>query len=328
VTASRAPISVAAAADLATEGTARILHGGPIAADIRSSVAAEVQELGRQFGAVPGIAILLIGDDPASHVYARRILRNAESVDLPGRLVHLPASTPTVSVVRELRHLNADPSIGGIIVQMPLPARFPLRAIIEAIDPRKDIDGIHALNAGNVALGYPAFVPSCAEAAVEIPKRYGYVLEGMRAVVIGRSNVVGKPAHLLLMREHATVTVCHRRTRDLPGEVRTADLVVVAAGAPGLVTGEMLKPGALVIDCGINVVAGEIVGDVDRASAERVAGALTPVPGGVGPVTNAVLLEHLVRAARAQLEAGERMPGDAGATASGSTASVGLAAAG
>jgi methylenetetrahydrofolate dehydrogenase (NADP+)/methenyltetrahydrofolate cyclohydrolase len=306
-----------------TDGTARILHGGPIAAEIRSSVSADVQQLREQYGTVPGIAVLLIGDDPASQVYARRILRNAESVELSGRLVDLPASTLTAIAVQELRRLNDDQSVGGIIVQMPLPGGIPLDAVIEAIDPRKDIDGIHPLNAGNVALGYPAFVPSCAEAAVDIPKRYGYTLEGLRAVVIGRSNVVGKPAHVLLMREHATVTVCHRRTRDLPGQVSSADLVLVAAGSPGLVTGDMLKPGALVIDCGINVVAGEIVGDVDRASAERVAGAMTPVPGGVGPVTNAVLLEHLVRAARAQLEAGRGAPDE-----SGSTASIGFAAAG
>lgn len=304
MTAPSAPIAVSAAEDVDRSGTARILQGGPIAADIRNSVSADVRELRERYGEVPGIAVLLVGDDPASRVYARRILRNAESVELSGRLVELAALTPTAGVLLELGKLNADPSVGGIIVQMPLPDGIPLNAIVDAIDPGKDIDGIHPLNAGNVALGYSAFVPSCAEAAVEIPKRYGYALEGMRATVIGRSNVVGKPASLLLLREHATVTVCHRRTRDLAGEVRRADLVLVAAGAPGLVTGDMLKAGALVIDCGINVVAGEIVGDVDRASAERVAGAMTPVPGGVGPVTNAVLLEHLVRAARAQLEAG------------------------
>jgi methylenetetrahydrofolate dehydrogenase (NADP+)/methenyltetrahydrofolate cyclohydrolase len=305
------------------DATARILHGGPIAAAIRSLVSAEVQLLREQYGAVPGIAVLLIGDDPASQVYARRILRNAESVDLAGWMVDLPASTPIATALRELRQLNDDPSVGGIIVQMPLPEGIPLDAITDAIDPRKDIDGIHPLNAGNVALGYPAFVPSCAEAAVEFPKRYGFALEGLRAVVIGRSNVVGKPAHMLLIREHATVTVCHRRTRDLRAEVRNADVVLVAAGSPGLVTGDMLKPGALVIDCGINIVAGEIVGDVDRASAERVAGAMTPVPGGVGPVTNAVLLEHLVRASRAQLEAEAGTPSQAGATTS-----IGSAAAG
>jgi methylenetetrahydrofolate dehydrogenase (NADP+) / methenyltetrahydrofolate cyclohydrolase len=303
--ASRAPIAIAAAEHAAPERRARILDGRPIAAEIRTSVAAEVRKLAERHGTVPGVAVLLVGDDAASHVYARRILRNADSVHLPGRLVALPSSTPTGTVVRTLAGLNADPSIAGIIVQMPLPKGIPLKAIIEAIDPRKDIDGIHPLNAGNATLGYEAFAPSCAEAAVEIPKRYGYAFEGLRATVIGRSNVVGKPAHLMLIAEHATVTVCHRRTRDLAGEVRTADLVLVAAGAPGLVTGEMLKPGALVVDCGINVVGGEIVGDVDRASAERVAGAMTPVPGGVGPVTNAVLLEHLVRAARAQLEAAD-----------------------
>ncbi len=323
MTAPTLPITVAMDGEAATDWTARILHGGPIAAAIRSSVTSEVRELRERHGTVPGIAVLLIGDDPASQVYARRILRSAESVELPGRVVDLPASTPTSVAVRELQRLNDDPSVGGIIVQMPLPQGIPLDAIISSIDPGKDIDGIHALNAGNLALGYPAFVPSCAEAAVEIPKRYGYALEGLRAVVIGRSNVVGKPAHVLLIREHATVTVCHRRTRDLPGEVRRADLVLVAAGSPGLVTGDMLKPGAVVIDCGINVVAGEIVGDVDRASAERVAGAMTPVPGGVGPVTNAVLLEHQVRAVRAQLDAGSGMPAEPGSTASIGSAAVG-----
>jgi methylenetetrahydrofolate dehydrogenase (NADP+)/methenyltetrahydrofolate cyclohydrolase len=323
VTASSAATVDAMGEEIATNGTARILHGGPIAAEIRDSVSADVRQLRDQYGTVPGIAVLLIGDDPASRVYARRILRNAESVDLAGWMVDLPASTPTATALRELRQLNDDPSVGGIIVQLPLPEGIPLDAIIEAIDPRKDIDGIHPLNAGNVTLGYPAYVPSCAEAAVEIPKRYGYELEGLRAVVIGRSNVVGKPAHMLLIRAHATVTVCHRRTRDLAGEVRNADVVLVAAGSPGLVTGDMLKPGALVIDCGINVVGGEIVGDVDRASAERVAGAMTPVPGGVGPVTNAVLLEHLVRASRAQLEAVSNTPSKSGTTTAIGSASAG-----
>jgi methylenetetrahydrofolate dehydrogenase (NADP+)/methenyltetrahydrofolate cyclohydrolase len=175
-----------------------------------------------------------------------------------------------------------------------------LSTLTDTIMPAKDIDGIHPLNTGLMTLGYEGFLPACAEAAVEIPKFYGYNLEGKRAVVIGRSNVVGKPVQLLLMREHCTVTVCHRRTRDLAAEIARAEIVVCAAGSAGLVNGKMLHPGALVVDVGINVVGGRVVGDVDFDSALRVAAAITPVPGGVGPVTNAVLLEHLMRAARWQ----------------------------
>jgi len=190
--------------------------------------------------------------------------------------------------------------VAGIIVQQPLPRHIPLSTLTDTIKPAKDIDGIHPLNTGLMALGYEGFLPACAEAAVEIPKYYGYPLEGKRAVVIGRSNVVGKPVQLLLMREHCTVTVCHRRTVNLAAEIARAEIVVTAAGAAGLVTGNMLHPGALVVDVGINVVGGRIAGDVDYDSALKVAAAITPVPGGVGPVTNAVLLEHLIRAARWQ----------------------------
>jgi len=174
--------------------------------------------------------------------------------------------------------------------------------VTDTIAPAKDIDGIHPLNTGLMTLGYEGFLPACAEAAVGLLRHSGYALEGRRAVVIGRSNVVGKPVQLLLMREHCTVTVCHRRTRDLPSEVRRAEVLVTAAGSPGLVRGEMLAPGVLIADVGINVTPAGIVGDVEFESASRVAAAITPVPGGVGPMTNAVLLEHLVRAARWQQE--------------------------
>jgi methylenetetrahydrofolate dehydrogenase (NADP+)/methenyltetrahydrofolate cyclohydrolase len=196
--------------------------------------------------------------------------------------------------------MNVDREVAGIIVQQPLPRHIPLSTVTDTIVPAKDIDGIHPLNTGLMTLGYEGFLPACAEAAVEIPKFYGYDLSGKRAVVIGRSNVVGKPVQLLLVREHCTVTVCHRRTRNLEAEVKRAEVVVTAAGSPGLVTGKMLTSGALVIDVGINVVRGGIVGDVEFESASRVAEAITPVPGGVGPVTNAVLLDHLVRAAKWQ----------------------------
>jgi methylenetetrahydrofolate dehydrogenase (NADP+)/methenyltetrahydrofolate cyclohydrolase len=201
---------------------------------------------------------------------------------------------------RTLDGLNEDAEVAGIIVQQPLPRHIPLSTLTDTIKPAKDIDGIHPLNTGLMALGYEGFLPACAEAAVEIPKFYGYELEGKRAVVIGRSNVVGKPVQLLLMREHCTVTVCHRRTVNLAAEIARAEIVVTAAGSAGLVTGNMLHPGALVVDVGINIVAGRIVGDVEFDSALKVAAAITPVPGGVGPVTNAVLLEHLMRAARWQ----------------------------
>ena len=183
---------------------------------------------------------------------------------------------------------------------MPLPPTIRLRAVIDAIDPAKDIDGIHPLNAGLLRLGYDGFLPATAHAAVEILRRSGIEIEGREAVVVGRSAVVGMPAAFLLVKEDATVTVCHSRTRDLPGHVARADIVVVAAGHPGLITGAMLKPGAVVVDVGINVVEGRIVGDVDFASAVTVASAITPVPGGVGPLTNAILLTHLIRAAERQ----------------------------
>jgi methylenetetrahydrofolate dehydrogenase (NADP+)/methenyltetrahydrofolate cyclohydrolase len=186
---------------------------------------------------------------------------------------------------------------------MPLPPNIRLRAIVEAIDPAKDIDGIHPLNAGLLRLGYDGFLPATPHAAVELLRRYGIEIEGKNAVVVGRSTVVGMPAAFLLVREDATVTVCHSRTTDLVSHIKAADIVVVAAGKPGLVTGDMLKPGAVVVDIGINVVDGRLVGDVDFESASRVASAITPVPGGVGPLTNAMLLSHLVRAAEAQVAA-------------------------
>src|SRR5450759_4051930 len=186
--------------------------------------------------------------------------------------------------------------------RMPVPRAISLRTVIDVLDPAKDIDGIHPLNAGLLALGYEGFLPATAHAAVEILKRSGIPLEGRRAVVVGRSNVVGKPAALLLLREHATVTICHSRTVDLARHVRDAEIVIVAAGRPGLITGEMLRPGAVVVDVGINVREGRIVGDVDAASAAPVVSAITPVPGGVGPLTNAILLTHLMRAARNQAE--------------------------
>ena len=281
---------------------AALLAGAPIAAAIREQVTEDVAVFRRRHGYAPTLAVLLLGRDAPSAVYLKQILRTCRSVGLEGRQVEVPGRVSPASVRRQLLLLNADPLVAGIIVQQPLPKSVPLRVVIDTLDPDKDVDGIGPLNAGLMTLGYEGFIPATAQAAVEILRRSGYRLDGMHAVVIGRSNVVGKPASLLLLREHCTVTVCHSRTRDLAEHTRQADVVVVAAGRPGLVTGAMLKPGALVVDVGINVTPAGIVGDVDAASARRVVAALTPVPGGVGPLTNAILLQHLLAAARRQHE--------------------------
>ena len=294
------PRLVASTDVLRYDAPARILDGRPLALEIRERVKRQVRTFKGRYGFEPILTAVMVGDQVASSVYVQQILRSCNSVGIPSRVVDLPRSATADELRRTLERLNDDPEVAGIIVQQPLPRHIPLSTLTDTIKPAKDIDGIHPLNTGLMALGYEGFLPACAEAAVEIPKFYGYPLEGKRAVVIGRSNVVGKPVQLLLMREHCTVTVCHRRTVNLPAEIARAEIVVTAAGSAGLVTGNMLHPGALVVDVGINVVGGRIVGDVDFESAVKVAAAITPVPGGVGPVTNAVLLEHLMRAARWQ----------------------------
>jgi methylenetetrahydrofolate dehydrogenase (NADP+)/methenyltetrahydrofolate cyclohydrolase len=287
-----------------TEDGPRLLLGAPIAAEIRATVAADIAAFRGRHGYAPTLAVVIVGRDAPSAVYLNQILRSCAKVGIDGRLVEIAGRASSAGVRTELERLNADPMVAGVIVQMPLPRRIPLSAVIDTLDPAKDIDGLHPRNAGLMVLGYEGFLPTTAHAAVELLKRSGIPIAGRRVVVIGRSNVVGKPAALLLLRENATVTVCHSRTANLAHHVRDAEIVVVAAGVPGLVTGEMLRPGAVVVDVGINVVGDQIVGDVDFASASRVASAITPVPGGVGPVTNALLLTHLVRAAQAQTAGG------------------------
>ncbi len=285
-----------------TTGTARLLEGGPIAAEIRIAVAEDVTSFKARQGRAPGLAVVIIGRDAPSTVYLEQILRGCAKVGIEARFVELEGEATEAAVVIAIRELNDDPAVDGIIVQMPLPPTIRLRAVIDAIDPAKDIDGIHPLNAGLLRLGYDGFLPATAHAAVEILRRSGIEIAARDALVIGRSAVVGMPAAFLLLKEDATVTVSHSRTTDLAGHVRRSDIVVVAAGHPGLVTGAMLKPGAVVVDVGINVVDGHIRGDVDFESARRVASAITPVPGGIGPLTNALLLTHLIRAAERQAD--------------------------
>jgi methylenetetrahydrofolate dehydrogenase (NADP+)/methenyltetrahydrofolate cyclohydrolase len=284
----------------ASSGTARLLEGGPIAAEIRAAVAEDVESFTRSHGRPPGLAVVIIGRDAPSTVYLEQILRGCAKVGIEARFAELEGEATEASVVAAIRDLNGDPTVDGVIVQMPLPPMIRLRTVIDAIDPAKDIDGIHPLNAGLLRLGYDGFLPATAHAAVEILRRSGIEIAGKDALVIGRSAVVGMPAAFLLVKEDATVTVSHSRTRDLAAHVGRSDIVVVAAGHPDLVTGAMLKPGAVVVDVGINVVDGRIRGDVEFDSARRVASAITPVPGGIGPLTNALLLTHLIRAAERQ----------------------------
>ncbi|MGP1673627.1 MAG: bifunctional 5,10-methylenetetrahydrofolate dehydrogenase/5,10-methenyltetrahydrofolate cyclohydrolase [Candidatus Limnocylindrales bacterium] len=281
----------------ASSAPARLLEGGPIAREIRGAVAEDVAAFTATYGRAPGLAVVIIGRDAPSAVYLEQILRGCAKVGIDARFVELEGEATEASVVAAVRGLNADPQVDGVIVQMPLPKRIPLRTVIDHLVPAKDIDGIHPLNAGLLRLGYDGFLPATAHAAVEILRRSGIEIAGKDALVIGRSAVVGMPAAFLLVKEDATVTVSHSRTTDLAGHVARADIVVVAAGHPGLVTGSMLKPGAVVVDVGINVVDGRLCGDVDFESARQVASAITPVPGGVGPLTNALLLTHLIRAA-------------------------------
>ena len=299
---------MADAARVSETGSARLLEGAPIANEIRAAVHADVEAFRARAGFAPGLAVVIVGKDAPSTVYLQQILRSCRTVGVDGRLVELEGRVSPALLRRQLGELNEDPLVSGIIVQMPLPPGIPLSTVFDALDPGKDVDGIHPRNTGLMTLGYDGFLPTTAQAAVEILKRSGIEIEGRRAVVVGRSNVVGKPAAILLLREHATVTICHSRTRDLERHVRDAEILLVAAGRAGLIRGDMLRPGAIVVDVGINVVDGRLVGDVDFESARRVAGAITPVPGGVGPVTNALLMTHVMRAAwqQAAAEQGDR----------------------
>ena len=278
----------------------RLLRGGPVATAIREQVAADVAAFKDEFGFQPALAVLVVGADAPSLVYLHKILDGCRLVGIGDKLVELPADSSEADVSRALEDLQADPKVAGIIVQQPLPKAIGLRAVIDTLDPMRDIDGIHPLNAGLLSLGYDGFLPATAHASVEILKQSGIPISGKHCVVVGRSNVIGKPAGMLMLRENATVTICHSKTEDLASIVRTADIVIVAIGKANFVTGDMLKPGAVVVDVGINVVEGKLVGDVHFESAARVASAITPVPGGVGPLTNAILLTHLVHAARAK----------------------------
>ena len=279
-----------------------IIDGKAFAAGLRERVAAAVPAFVEAAGRPPGLAVVLVGEDPASQVYVRSKGKATIAAGMASFEHRLPVETSQAELIDLVARLNADDAVDGILVQLPLPPQIDEGAVIDAIDPAKDVDGFHIENAGRLATGLPGFVPCTPLGCLMLLKDRLGELAGLDALVIGRSNIVGKPMARLLLNESCTVTVAHSRTRDLPSLVRRADIVVAAAGRPEMVKGDWLKPGATVIDVGINRIdAGEgktrLVGDVDFASAVEVAGAITPVPGGVGPMTIAVLLRNTLVAA-------------------------------
>jgi len=278
--------------------TATILDGRAMGAEIRAELREDVRRYMQERGQPPGLVIVRVGGDAASGVYSKAILRIADDIGVHARLEQLPAVISPDELRSTLLHLNHDNATQGIIVQMPLPAHLSQKMVIETIAPEKDVDGISSLSAGNLFLGLPSFLPSTAAAVMEILERTNTSLAGKRAIVLGRSNVVGKPLSMMLLQKNATVTVCHSRTADLATFTREADILIAAVGRPKMVMAEMVRPGAIVIDVGINPLPeGGIVGDVDFAAVREIAGALTPTPGGVGPLTNVVLLKQCVQAA-------------------------------
>ncbi|WP_103105372.1 bifunctional methylenetetrahydrofolate dehydrogenase/methenyltetrahydrofolate cyclohydrolase FolD [Brevibacillus reuszeri] len=279
---------------------ATILQGKEVAQSIRFELANEVADLKEQ-GIVPGLTVVLVGDDPASHSYVRGKSKGCEEVGIRSELILKDASTTEEELLSIIQGLNENPNVNGILVQLPLPAHISEAAVIEAIHPEKDVDGFHPISVGNMVLGNETMLPCTPHGIIELIKRTGTSIAGKHAVVIGRSNIVGKPVSLLLQQENATVTMCHSRTQNLEEYTRKADILVVATGRAHMIGKEHVKPGAVVIDVGVNrIETGKLVGDVKFDEVQEVASFLTPVPGGVGPMTITMLLKNTVMAARKQ----------------------------
>ena len=281
------------------------IDGKAFAAGLRARIAEEVSALKASAGLTPGLAVVLVGEDPASQVYVRNKAAQTAEAGMASFEYKLAADTAEADVLALVAKLNADPAVNGILVQLPLPPQIDATKVIAAIDPAKDVDGFHVVNAGRLAVGLDALVPCTPLGCIMLLKHHLGSLAGLKAVVVGRSNIVGKPAAQLLLKEDCTVTIAHSRTRDLPGECRTADILVAAVGRPEMVRGDWIKPGATVIDVGINRVPKDdgktrLVGDVAYAEAQGIAGLITPVPGGVGPMTIACLLQNTLTAAKRQ----------------------------
>lgn len=278
---------------------ARILDGKSLAAKVRAAVKRDVEALAQR-GIRPGLAVILAGDNPASRVYVRNKVRACEETGVRSEMYELPASVSEEALIDRVLALNDDPDIHGILVQLPLPKQIHGDKVLETITPAKDVDGFHESNLGALLAGKPRMIPCTPAGVMRLLDHAGVAIAGAHAVVIGRSNIVGKPLSLLLLQRDATVTICHSKSKDLENIARSADILVAAVGRAKLVTGRMVKPGACVIDVGVNrLTDGSLAGDVEFASASEVAGWITPVPGGVGPMTIAMLLENCLRAASA-----------------------------
>ncbi|MGH9328537.1 MAG: bifunctional methylenetetrahydrofolate dehydrogenase/methenyltetrahydrofolate cyclohydrolase FolD [Terriglobia bacterium] len=300
--------------------TARVLNGPEIAARIRDELLEEILRL-KSRGTTPGLAAILVGENPASRIYVRNKAKACESLGLYSEQIELPASTSGEELLALVRRLNAQDTIDGILVQLPLPPQIDAKQVLAAVDPLKDVDGFHPINIGNLVSGRPGMIPCTPAGIIQILERSQIPIQSSRAVVIGRSDTVGKPLALLLLHRNATVTICHSRTRDLPSIAREADILIAALGKPAMVTEAFIKPGAIVVDVGINRLTrpeeveaifrnpspplaqlrakgSVVVGDVQPEDVREKAGAFTPVPGGVGPLTIAMLMVNTVRAAR------------------------------
>lgn len=278
---------------------ARILDGKALARERRAQIRDEVARFQEETGVQPGLAVVLVGDDPASRVYVNNKEKACQAAGIYSEEHHLPATTSQAELLELIQQLNQDPRIHGILVQLPLPPGIDERAVIDAIRPDKDVDGFHPLNVARLVLNQEGLRPCTPAGILELVDQAGTRLEGAEAVVVGRSNIVGKPVAMMLLHRNATVTLCHSRTQDLPSVCRRADLLVAAVGRAELIRGDWIKPGATVIDVGINRLAdGRLVGDVAFDEAAQVAGAITPVPGGVGPMTVTMLLQNTLDAAR------------------------------
>jgi methylenetetrahydrofolate dehydrogenase (NADP+)/methenyltetrahydrofolate cyclohydrolase len=272
----------------------QLIDGRKVAAEVEAEVRQELATLGFS----PNLIVIRVGNDPASEVYVRNKARKAKELGLRGEELIFPETMTEAALLSAIQKLNDDDDVDGILVQLPLPRQIDSKKVIQAIDPQKDVDGFHPMNVGLLHLGQPSLVPCTPAGVIRLIASTGTRVEGARAVVIGRSDIVGKPVAALLLRENATVTICHSRTRDLPAVAREADILVAAIGKPRFVTANMVKPGAVVIDVGINRVDGKLAGDVDFEKVRDIASWITPVPGGVGPMTIAMLMSNTVTAAK------------------------------
>ncbi len=279
------------------------IDGKMVSAHLREQIKKDVAALKEKSGVTPGLAVVLVGDDPASAVYVRNKHRACDEVGMYSEVITMPADTTEETLLSRLAELNSDPKIHGILVQLPLPKHISEEKVIAAIDPKKDVDAFHESNVGKIMLGNYDFLPCTPAGVMELLHYYDISVQGKDCVVVGRSNIVGKPQAMLLLGENGTVTVCHSRTKNLAEKTRAADILVVAIGRPNFITPDMVKPGAVVIDVGINRLPdGKLCGDVDFAGVEPIAEAITPVPGGVGPMTITVLLKNALKAAEKSLQ--------------------------